>query len=111
MKRLSVVQDSNKQVASGINAPDYIDARVLAANVAKVHTIPTNAVFVLFSSTSDFYVNYDAAAAVPATDVTSGAGSELNPTLRKIDGLSTIGLIAPATCVVTLCFFADNPWL
>ena len=83
----------------------YIDARVLAANVAEVHTVPAGAQRVFFSGTADFYVNFSGAAAVPATDVTDGSASLLNPTARSIAGVGTIGIISPCACVVTMEFY------
>ena len=87
-------------------ASDHVDARVLAAGVAETHTVPAGARYVVFSATADFYAKFGAAAAVPAADVTNGTASALNPTQRRIpDGATTIGLIAPAACVVTLSFW------
>lgn len=84
----------------------HVDARVLAAGVAEVHQIPANAKYVLFSSNADFYANIGAAAAVPAADVTDGTASELNPTMRALGTATSIGLIAPTACVITMSFFA-----
>lgn len=90
----------------------YIDARVLAANTAEVHTVPTDtasnkrARYVLFSADGDFYMKMGGAAAVPAADVTDGTASEANPVLREIPSdVTTIGLIAGAARVVTMQFF------
>lgn len=83
----------------------YVNAQVLAANVAEVHTIPSGANRVLFSSTANFYVKFGGTAAVPSTEVTDGSGSILNPTLRFCGGTTTIGLISPTTCVVTMEFY------
>lgn len=93
-----------------LSRPGWVDARVLAANTAEAHTVPTGATHVVFSGTADFYVNYGAAAAVPAADVTDGSASELNPVAREIRGVTSIGLISAATCIVTMAFFNNgNP--
>jgi len=85
---------------------DYVDARVLAANVAESHSIPNGAKYVVFSADGNFYARFGAAAAVPAADVTDGSASELNPEAREIPGgTTTIGLIATAATVVTLSFY------
>jgi len=90
----------------------YIDNRVLAATTAESHTVPTDtdsglkARYVLFSANGDFWCKMGGTAAIPAADVTDGSGSEVNPALRKIpDGITSIGLIAPSACVVTMQFF------
>lgn len=83
----------------------YIDARVLAANTAEVHTVPSGKKYVVFSSTDDFFAKMDGAAAIPATDVTDGSASELNPGVRYIVGVATIGLKAPRACTVVMSFY------
>lgn len=86
--------------------PTYVDARVLAANVNESHTVPTGARFVLFSgSCAAFYVKNGGTAAVPAADVTDGSGSALNPSAWFIEGATSLGIISPTACVVTMEFF------
>ncbi len=82
----------------------HVDARALGINTAETITVPTKARYVLFSSTGDFYVKKNGTAAVPA-DVSNGSASELNPTLRSIADVGTLGLISPAACVVTMSWF------
>jgi hypothetical protein len=84
---------------------DHIDVRVLAASTKEDHTKPTGANYVVFSATDDFYVKMDGTAAVPAGDVTDGSGSELNPGVRYIADVTTISLIAPRSCTVTMAFY------
>ena len=86
---------------------NYVDVRVLAANVAEVHNVPSGATRVVFSANGDFYVRFNAAAAVPAADVTDGTGSILNPNMRTLDGVTTIGIISAAACNVTMEFYAS----
>jgi len=83
---------------------DWIDSRSLGIATAEVQTVPEGARFVLFASTTDFYAKMNAAAAVPA-DVVNGTASELNPTMRKVIGVATIGLISPAASIVTMSFY------
>ena len=100
---------------NGMYAPRqsvYIDSRVLAANTAEAHTVPSNAAsqkatYVIFSSTCDFYADFASTAAVPAADVTDGTGAELNPTARFLgNSVTTISLITTASsCVVTMMFY------
>lgn len=99
--------DVAARYASNIRpAPTYIDARVLAANTAETHTMPSNTRFVLFSGNCNFYVNPNGTAAVPAADVTDGSGSELNPTAYYFSTPPTsLSLIAPTTCVVTMSVY------
>ena len=86
--------------------PTYVDARVLAANTNETHTVPTGAKYVVFAANcAAFYAKQGGAAAVPAADVTDGTGSALNPAGFGIDGISSIGLISPTACTVSLWFF------
>lgn len=90
----------------GLTFPGYVDTRVLAASVAEVIPVPPGARFVLFSSTADFFAKANAAAAIPAADVTDGSASELNPTIRRVEGVTTIGIISPAGGTVSLSFYS-----
>lgn len=96
-----------RQFAYGaLRAPGYIQARVLAASTAESITVPTNATFVAFSATCNFYVSYDAdTAVVPGADVNDGTSNELNPAVRYIAGLTTLSVISPTTCVLTAAFY------
>jgi hypothetical protein len=61
---------------------------------------------VIFSSKGDFYAKFDGAAAVPTSEVADGSASELNPSARRIpEGVTSIGLIAPEDCMVSLAFY------
>lgn len=104
-----VPPDFPGRFASNIRpAPTYIDARVLVAGVAETHTFPANARMVIFSADCNFYANPNGVAAVPAADVTTGVGSELNPTAYyyATPGVS-ISLIAATNCVVTMSFYLN----
>lgn len=58
------------------------------------------------SSPSDFYARVNGAAALPITDIVDGLGSELNPTIRSLDGVTTLSLISAYGGPVTLTFYA-----
>jgi hypothetical protein len=86
------------------SAPFYIDARDLAANTNETHTVPAGADYVILSADGDFYAKPNGAAAVPG-DVTDGTASELNSYHWDLNGVTSIGLIAPAARKVTLSFY------
>ncbi len=100
---------NSKNQAFALKQSSWIDARVLAANVAETFQAPALARYVLFSSTGDFFCKIapaSTAAAVPAADVTDGTAAELNPAMRYLDGERPyISLIASATTAVTMQFF------
>ena len=86
--------------------PQWIDTEALTASTPTTHAVPAGANYVLISATGSVYVDYNNAAAIPSGQVLTGVGSELNPGLRCITGLTFLGLVSPANCIVTLCFFA-----
>lgn len=89
-----------------VKQSDHVDVRVLAAGVAEAHPVPSGANYVAFSSTDEVWVKMDGVAAVPDDDIEDGSASELNPTPRYINGVSSIGLIAPRACIVQMAFYS-----
>ncbi len=106
MKSLVIVKDAMGHMVEGINYSSHIDYRVLAANVAESHVVPARAKYVLFSADADFYAKLGGAATVPAADILDGSGPMMNPTLRSLDGSTTIGLISPTVCLVQMEFYS-----
>jgi len=94
---------------------DWINAKSLGVATEESFTRaewPTDAKYVAFSSTGDFYMKFNGTAAA-ATDTTDGTASELNPTVRRLvlgDGtaVTKISVISPAACIVTMSFY-QNP--
>lgn len=105
LNELRKISDQGRGDLDAIPFPTYVDARALGIAINEDHTIPTGAKYVIFSATADFYAKIGGTAAIPV-DVTDGSGSELNPIVRHIsDSATTIGLIAPAACEVTMSFY------
>lgn len=111
INQLALLRDFGGNNTMIPNVPEYIDARVLAAGVAEVYTVPSGADVVMFASDAPFYARANAAAAVPAADVSDGSASDLNPTaylLRPFGttgggaAIATIGLIASTDAVVVV---------
>ena len=102
-----IMPESGGAFASYLRVPPtYIDVRVLGVATNEDHTVPSGAKWVVFSANcAAFYVKRGGTAAVPAGDVTDGSGSELNPSGYFVDGVSTLGLISPAACIVTMAFY------
>lgn len=87
--------------------PQHVCSLYLSAGVPKTVQVPSWATTVLFSATAltDFYVAYGATASLPVSDITDGTGLELNPTARRIAGVSSISLVSPNGGAVTLSFY------
>jgi hypothetical protein len=96
------VEDIPGQFMIGVARPQYIEAIVLTASSAATFTVPTGAKYVLFSANADFYANYTTTATVPSVSTSTGAASELNPALRYIEGVTSISLISPTVCIITI---------
>lgn len=102
---LHVFSESGGQYSSFLaEAPTFVNALSLAANVAESFTIPSGATRVVFSSTCNFYARVDATATVPG-DTTDGTAAMLNPSGWGLRDVTSISVIAPTTCVVTGAFY------
>lgn len=90
--------------------PDYVDARVLAANVAEQHTVPAGAAYAYLTAEMPFFIAWGAnpTAAIPGADVTDGTASAL--VVRDLwlpcTDIAKISLIARVAGVVTIAFYA-----
>ena len=67
----------------------------------------------VFSANGDFWANYDISiAAIPSADITDGTAPEFKPTVRLIDDVTTLHLMAPANCLVSILFSSgEAQWL
>lgn len=96
-----------------LSIPTFSNRHDVAANTAESDTVPSissvKAQYVNFIPTAacvDFYVNYTTTAVVPGGDITDGSAPDHNPTMRYIAGtVTTISLIAPNACTITLEYF------
>lgn len=105
INRLDIVGGN---MAYALRPATCVLARSLAASTAESFTVPTGARFGLFSASGNFYANYTTTATVPGdTAITDATASELNPAMRFISGITTISVIAPVACVVTLSIWTD----
>ncbi len=94
---------------AAIRHAQYVDNIVLAAATAETVTRPSGAVVAVFAADQDFYVDWDGGTAiVPSVDKTDGAGVELNPAAREMGDLSTISVISPNACVLTIAWYGGN---
>ncbi|CAK0777236.1 putative NAD/NADP transhydrogenase alpha subunit-like protein [Gammaproteobacteria bacterium] len=105
MNYLAGITDINNRGLSGLTRSSSRYASVLAAGVAEVVAIPAGAKHVLFSANADFWANFDAAAAVPTTEVADGSASYLNPGLIELGTATTIGLISEYAAKIQMSFY------
>lgn len=93
----------------------FINARVLAANVAETVTAPTFATYPsalavgVFSATcSNWYYNTTATAAAPAADVTDGGAAGRSPVALRMAQGGTLSVVADATCILTTEWYVQR---
>ena len=101
-------QDDNKRDSFAIRQSDVIYNVVLAASVEKTVTVPSGANIAIFASTGNFYCRFNATVAVPVADVVTGLAGEINPTSRVVTGVSTVHVVAPADCILSISFYKVN---
>lgn len=102
MKSLSIYTEAARNTV--YQPSDKVNAYVLSGT-AKSITVPSGAQIAVFSGTSNFFVNFQGGTAtVPGADITDGTGSELNPTVRSVAGLSTLSVNA-TSATVTVAFY------
>ena len=100
-----MANDANGNNSFAAPFSDTINALSLGVATAESATVPAGAKFCIFSYTTDIYVNSSTTATVPG-DVTNGSASELNPTIRNVEGVTTLSIISPAASVVTLSYYS-----
>lgn len=83
---------------------DHVQARVLAAGVGGLITVPAGAQYVIFSCTVNFYCR-STTAAVPAADITDGSAAELNPAGYHVSAGDVLAVISPEAGVLTAAFY------
>jgi len=100
---------ANGPNAFALPAKSFTDWEVVSTTDV-THAVPANATTVLFSATDDFAVNYDVAAEFPSGAVSDGSGSDLNPVVVDIQGVTNIHLIALSAGVrVQMKFYYHVP--
>ncbi len=108
MNRFESIIDERGNPSSVRPAPTHVNALVLGVATAETLTIPTGANYVIFSSEGDFYVRVNAAATVPAGDVTDGSAAELNPPAYGLNGVTSLSVISKAANIVTAAFYKNS---
>jgi hypothetical protein len=97
--------------SGALAAPTYIQNRNLAAGTAATVTVPGGADWVVFvreRNSVTFYARWDGGTAQVPGNVTSGTGSEPNPSVRWIDGIGTFSLISEDGGRVAMLFYSDD---
>lgn len=94
--------------AAALPLSQWVDARVVAANVSETVTVPAGAQFAIFNSNIDFYIKSGGAAAVPAADVTDGTGSALNPQVIAVTPADTFGVISASAGIITISYYGSS---
>ena len=111
---LVLTQDGLGRVAVGMRQPSHVDYLKLVADTGATLTVPTGAKHVLFSCSTNFFVQYAstaltsavyAASSVQASGVCDSDALEQNPELRSLASVTGLGIIAKAAGDLTLSWF------
>jgi hypothetical protein len=88
---------------------DYVNTYI-GTGASQAVTVPSGAKYVSFVATGNFYVKFVASgtAAIPAANVTDGSSSTLNPSVRRIEDLTSFAVISAVGTVVQVSFFTSN---
>lgn len=109
MKKFTAFTDQNA-VQSAVMCSDYVDAHVLAANVAETFTKPVGARFCRLTGTALFFYSTTGTAAVPAADIATGLAPVIvNTTAQPIlcvDDIASISVVASTVATVTAEWWA-----
>lgn len=104
---LAVLPDGS--FALFISPTTYTAVRDLAADTAEYINVPTGAKYAVFGSTGSFACRYNATqagtAAASYADATGGDTTEINPTVRYLNGVTELSVIAPAITQLSVTFF------
>lgn len=105
MKKFIGNDDPISKDGFALQPPDYVDSVVLTGSAVQF-TVPIDARYVVFSSGGDFYVSYgdNPTAEEPSGTTSDGSASELNPAVRRLDGVDKISIIGSSS--VTLAYYA-----
>lgn len=88
---------------------DYVDAKVLTANVAKSFFKPIGARFVRLTGDAQFYMNPNGVAAVPASDTDGTASVVVGAGLSRtfiVEELAVISVVSTTAATVTAEWFS-----
>lgn len=88
-----------------LNPSNYVNVYIFNAADIKVITPPNGAFAVGFSSTGNFFVNFNGFVA-SGSGKTDGSGDELNPTTRYLGAeVPNFSIYAPAAITVSVAFY------
>ena len=109
---MGTINNFDRQLSeyAAIPLDGFICTKVLAASTQERVAIPAGAIAVLFSATAAFVAKGGAAAVAATwpTDLDDGTGLELNPTIRRLNGVDThISVISDGACVISMRFFKN----
>lgn len=100
-------KDVQTQRAAVIEPSDYVNVyNIGVAGVVSV-SVPDGAYVVAFSSTGNFFVNFNGVMASGSSN-TTGTGDELNPTTRNIQGRNNFTIYAPAALTISVAFYGEQ---
>ena len=84
---------------------DTVYHLLLTPSTNKVVAVPAGARVALINYDANTWVRINAVAVVPVSDVVDGMGSDLNPSAKYLDGVTTINFISPSPAKISIAWF------
>lgn len=107
MQPLVQYRDANGKRIEGLYpASDTVYNLHFAGAGTDTVTVPDNARFAMFKATANFAAKIGGTATYPASKVTDGTASELNPAGRFVAAGDTIGIAVSGAAEVTIAFYS-----
>ena len=96
--------DIQTQRSTHIEPSAYVNVYTFSGSQVQTIPVPAEAEIVAFSSTGNFFVNFNGLAA-SGGGKTDGTGDELNPTTRLLNKITEFSVYAPAALVLSVAFY------
>lgn len=106
MRELITRSDYVRTLLGVIPSADFVVNLVLEPGVSQTVAVPSGATMVLMTGETPYFVHYGPEPAyIPSESVTDGSGLELNPTGRRLEGITAITVVARMAGIVQLAFY------
>ena len=105
---LTVLSDGS--FAPVVRPTTYTFTRTLAADTAEYINLPANTAYVVFGASTSFLCRYNAVQAGTGAaafgDAAPDVVSEVNPTIRRIYGITELSVISKAACELSVTCYS-----
>lgn len=105
MNPVVMIPDAYGHKTDILTPPPHRQVHSLAPSTAVTIPVPAGARAVLMAATTDYWVQYDGDAVLPAASITGGKAPEFNPMARSVAGLTTLSFVSEKAGFLSLGFY------